>query len=103
MFKAVQKQWAHNIEKGLLFERLGRYRFLYSDEQERLLILGTNEGCKGRDGEYIATVVFPRVTKWQPPDDGEVIGDEEREKIKTNIREAHAALVPNSKVEFVET
>lgn len=104
MFKAVQKLWAHSPEKGVLFERLGKYRYLYSDGKERLLILGTNEGdIWKKKGIYIATIVFPLNARWQPPHEDEVIGEIEREEIKKNIREAHLALISNSEIEFIET
>jgi hypothetical protein len=79
---------------------LGRYRWLYQ-EINRLLLLSVNSGFE-TNGQHVISVLLPKNVRWEKPYEDDLIDEEEYESIKANLREAIAALEPNSLVEFHE-
>lgn len=100
MYEVRQKEYVTNSEKGVSLERLGRYRYVYR-HMERLLIL-FNESGEAVSGGYAINIQFPKSMRWEFPYNGEPIEKEEAEKIKSNIREALAVLVPDAQIAFFE-
>lgn len=103
MFKVHQVSWVHSLEKGVSFQRLGRYFWLYSNCRNRFLMLGTWEGRKDKDtGKYIIPIDFHRDAKYLPPFDDDLINPLERQEIKENIKEALLVLNADYQPRFIE-
>lgn len=98
MFEVVQKKIA--VGEGVTVMSLGRYRWIYEDTR-RVLILSTESGFDAK-GQHIEGILFPRNARWEKPYENDLIDEEEYELIKANLREAIAALEPNSLVGFYE-
>lgn len=98
MFEVRQRRYAKNTTEGIVFFCLNRYVWIYEDGL-RVLFLGADSGFNAK-GQHIAEVQFPKNLRWQRPHNDELIDNEQKEAIKSHIREALASLEPNSLVEF---
>lgn len=103
MFKVHQVAWVHSLEKGVSLEPLGRHAWLYSGCRERFLMLGTESGWTDEEtGKYIIPIYFPKDARFLPPYDDQPISIEERQEIKTNVKEALSALNAEYQPKFTE-